>query len=291
MSTLATQATPPARATHEPVAPARAEPAIMHGAVTHRRRGAHGHAFTYRAFMLRMPLSRLEELPAHGVALGRRGRVSFDLADHCSADGAPMHAWVRELLRAHALPADGEIVLYAFPRMMGYAFKPVSFFACHDARGRLRAVLAEVHNTFGERHAYLLTAPSNAPIADGQTLVARKAFHVSPFCAVRGHYEFRFFFRRDRWLARIDYHARDGAGTVLETWIDGQAEPLRRDAVRRLPWRYGFFTAAVVARIHWQALRLWLKRVPWYRKPAAPASPYSLATHEPIDQPPVRRIA
>ena len=257
--------------------------AILHGTVTHQRNGPRRHAFTYRAFMLRIPLSRLAELPARGVALARRGGVTFDPGDHGPADGPPMDAWVRGLLRAHDVPADGEIVLYAFPRMLGHSFKPVSFFACHDARGAVRAIVAEVHNTFGERHAYVLTAPDQAAIANGRTLRARKAFHVSPFCEVRGQYAFRFFFREDRWLARIDYHA-DGEA-VLETWIDGTATPLTRDAVRQLPWRYGFFTAAIVARIHAQALRLWLKRVPWYRKPAPPATSHTVALHEPLDQP------
>ena len=237
--------------------------------------------------MLRPPLSRLDDLPALGLPLARRGLVSFDPADHGPPDGAPALAWIRGLLREHGVAADGEVALYAFPRMLGHAFKPVSFFACHDVEGALRAVVAEVHNTFGERHAYLLTAPDAAPIAAGRTLVARKAFHVSPFCEVRGQYAFRFVFHDDRWLARIDYHDGPGAA-LLETWIDGAAAPLTRAALRRLPWRYGFFTAGVVARIHAQAARLWMKRVPWFRKPPPPAVSYT-ASHESIDPAPLLR--
>jgi DUF1365 family protein len=96
-------------------------------------------------------------------------------------------------------------------------------------------------------------------------------FHVSPFCEVKGHYRFRFLFGGDRWLARIDYFDEDDiADPLLETWISGAAAPLDARAVRSLWWRYRFFTAAVVARIHWQALKLAMRRVPFFTKPAPP---------------------
>jgi DUF1365 family protein len=151
--------------------------------------------------------------------------------------------------------------------MLGYAFKPVSFFACHDADGALRAIVAEVNNTFGERHHYVLHAPGGVALRDGATLVADKALHVSPFCNMRGGYRFRFRLSAGRWLARVDYHDDDGAVPLIETWISGRSAPLDHAAVRRLVWRYGWFTVAVVARIHLQAVRLWMKRVPWFRKP------------------------
>jgi len=182
----------------------------------------------------------------------------------------PLCAFVASLLAAHGVDAGGEVVLYAFPRMLGHAFKPVSFYACHDRDGALRAIVAEVNNTFGERHHYVLHAPGGAPLRDGVTLVAAKTLHVSPFCAVRGHYRFRFRFAAGRWLARIDYHDDDGAQPLVETWIAGRAAALDRAALHGLVSRYGWFTVAVVARIHLQAARLWVKRVPWFRKPGAP---------------------
>ena len=106
-------------------------------------------------------------------------------------------------------------------------------------------------------------------------LEARKVFHVSPFCDVKGRYAFRFRFGPGRWLARIDYFDDDGATPLIETWISGGAEPLSRSAVRSLAWRYRWFTLMVVARIHWQALRLWFKRVPFFTKPAPPAAALS----------------
>jgi hypothetical protein len=235
----------------------------------HRRlRPAHNQ-FRYPAFSLAIPLSQLAELPALGIAWNRRALVSFFDRDHGERDGSALEPWIRRLLAAEGVHADGEIVLHAFPRMLGYVFNPVSFWVCHDHDGGVRAVLCEVCNTFGEQHNYLLAHTDGRALVSGETLRARKVFHVSPFCEVGGGYRFRFHFARDRWLARIDYD--DDAGEpLLETSISGTAAPLSRRAVRGLLWRYRWFTLAVVARIHWQALRLWTKRVPYIAKPQPP---------------------
>jgi hypothetical protein len=247
-----------------------ATPAIIHGQVTHRRTRPARHGFTYPAFCMRLPLSQLATIDSRGIAHNRRGVVSFHDRDHGPADGSPLLPWIRALLTAERVEADGEIVLHAFPRMLGYVFNPVSFWVCHDRAGAVRAVLCEVRNTFGERHHYLLAGADGAPLASGATLTARKVFHVSPFCDVKGRYAFRFHFGAERWLARIDYFDTDGIEPLLETWISGQAEPLTPAATRGLAWRYRLFTFGVVARIHWQALQLWVKRVPYFAKPAPP---------------------
>ena len=247
--------------------------AIIHGEVAHRRRRPARNAFRYPAFCFRLPLARLDELPARGVALNSRGVVAFHERDHGACDGTSPAQWIAALLAREGISADGEVVLYAFPRMLGYVFNPVSFWVSHASDGGVKAVLAEVNNTFGERHLYLLAHPDSRALRSGETITARKVFHVSPFCAVRGHYAFRFHFGGDRWLARIDYFdtERTNDGPLLETWISGKPMPLDRRTTRGLLWRYGWFTLGVIARIHWQAARLWLKRVPRVAKPAAPA--------------------
>lgn len=254
---------------------ARTGPALIAGEVMHRRMRPVANAFTYPAFCLRLPLSRLAELADSGIRWNRRGLVSFHDCDHGPRDGQPLEPWIRDLLAREGVAADGEIVLHAFPRMLGYVFNPVSFWICHDDAGAVRAVLAEVNNTFGEAHHYLLAHPDGRALVSGETLVADKAFHVSPFCAVRGHYAFRFHFGAGRWLARIDYFDGDGAPNaapvLLETRISGVAEPLPRRCAGALFWRYRWFTLGVVARIHWQAAKLWLRRVPFVTKPAPPA--------------------
>ena len=248
-----------------------ATPSIIHGEVMHRRRRPVGNAFSYPAFCLALPLSRIGELSRLGLAHNRGALVSFFDRDHGERDGAPLEPWIRRLLATEDIVADGEIVLYAFPRMLGYVFNPVSFWLCHDRDGGVRAVLCEVCNTFGERHNYLLAHPDGRPLASGETVECRKAFHVSPFCEIKGGYRFRFNFGTERWLARIDYHdgeERDGA--LLETSISGVATPLSPAAVRGLMWRYRWFTLGVIARIHWQAVKLWAKRVPYIPKPPPP---------------------
>jgi DUF1365 family protein len=248
-------------------------PCVVEGDVMHRRTRPAPNAFTYPAFCLRLPLSRLPALAQSGIRCNRRGLVSFHERDHGPRDGSSLETWIRALLLREGIAADGEVVLYAFPRMLGYVFNPVTFWVCHDRNGAVRAVLAEVNNTFGETHHYLLAHADGRPLATGETLCARKAFHVSPFCAVTGHYTFRFHFGPARWLARIEYFAESRVdGPLLVTHVSGDCAPLAPNAARSLLWRYRWFTAMVIARIHWQALQLWRKRVPFFRKPAPPTS-------------------
>lgn len=244
--------------------------AVVEGAIAHRRSRPQVHAFEYPGFCLRLPLSRLAELPSRGIAFNTRGAIAFHEIDHGPRDGSPLEPWARALLAREGIAADGEIVLYAFPRMLGYVFNPVSFYVVEDRAGGVRAVLVAVSNTFGEHHDYLLAHPDGRPIASGETMQARKVFHVSPFCEVKGRYAFRFAFG-ERWLARIDYFDDDGDAPLLETRISGRALPLDASRARSLILRYRAFTFGVIARIHLQALKLWLKRVPFFTKPAPPA--------------------
>jgi hypothetical protein len=241
------------------------------GEVRHRRLRPVRHAFRYPAFFLRLPAHRLDGTPRGSWLFGveRRALLSFRESDH--GDGSPVREWIARMLREAGVHADGELWLHTFPRVLGYAFKPVSFWFCHDRTGALRAVVAEVNNTFGERHCYLLADPAGAPLRRGAELHATKVFHVSPFCPVRGDYRFRFIDNGERAVARIDYD--DGEGPLLETSLSGRLEPLGRASTLRALSSYPLFTFGVIARIHWHALRLWLARVPFLRKPA-PSSPF-----------------
>ena len=248
--------------------------AVVRGEVGHARHRPRRHAFRYPAFCLRLALSALDGLESRGIAHNRWGLLSFHDSDHGPRDGSALLPWIRALLVRAGVAADGEIVLHAFPRVLGYVFNPVSFWVCHGADGSVRAVLCEVSNTFGEHHNYLLARPGGAALRSGEDLDSAKHFHVSPFCEVKGRYRFRFHFGPERWLARVDYYDDAAqARALLETRISGAVTALDRTTARTLLLHYRLFTFGVIARIHWQALRLWLKGVRYHRKPPAPAQP------------------
>jgi len=248
-----------------------ARPLIGFGAVWHRRLRPVLHEFRYRSYFLMLPLRSLREQPSPALSRNRWAPLSFHDRDH-GAGGDDALAWFDDLLRSEGIAdADGEVWLQTFPRVLGYVFKPVSFWYAHRADGSLAAVLAEVNNTFGERHAYLLAGPE---LAWGADSAAHKVFHVSPFCGVNGEYRFRF----ERLttldgppahaLARVDLH--DAQGPLLQTSQGGALVPLTAASVRRALFGMPLMTLGVVLRIHWQALRLWIKRVPFFAKPQAP---------------------
>jgi uncharacterized protein len=241
--------------------------AIIVGEVVHERFRPANHKFTYPLFCLRIPLGKLDQVAAQ-VAVNRAGLVSFQERDHGVRDGTSTLAWVRRILVENEIAVAGEqpveVDLHSFPRMLGYVFNPVSFWVCRRVPAEVCAVLVEVNNTFGQSHSYLLTPANGRSIESGETLLAIKQLHVSPFNEVRGGYQFRFNFSADRWMARIDYD--DGDGPLLHTHISGIAQPLTRANVRRAALRFPLQTLAVVARIHWHALLLWAKRVPFLGK-------------------------
>ena len=242
---------------------------LYFGKVMHRRLAPVSHGFRYGVFFLRLRIDRMPQRWPRLFSRNGWNLFSFHDADHGPCDGSALLSWIRGILTRHGLAcADGAIWLQAFPRVLGYVFNPVSFWLCHDRAGALRAVLAEVRNTFGERHNYLVAHPDGRAIMPGDWLTARKVFHVSPFFPVSGQYRFRFNDAGMQCNFRIDYTADDGA--QLQTGVGGTAEPMRSAALARAFVRYPWMTLGVIVRIHYQALRLWLKRVPFHSKPQPP---------------------
>ena len=249
-----------------PKVPANA-PLIGFGQVRHTRLRPSRNAFNYPTYFLMLPMRSLALHGSGALAHNRPAPLSFFDRDHGDGRASALD-WLDEVLQREGVDdADGEIWLHTYPRVLGYTFKPVSFWYCHQADGSLRAILVEVHNTFGERHCYLLDAPKY-----GRELKADKVFHVSPFCTVEGGYRFRFMRSMeaglDRTVARIDYD--DSTGPLLETSVGGTLEPVSASSLRRAFWGYPAMTFGVIARIHWQALKLWRKRVPFVSKPKPP---------------------
>lgn len=245
-------------------------PAACFGAVMHERHVQAHNRFVYPTAFLRLPLSRLDELRVPLLGIDRFNLFAFHNRDHGRRDGSPLLPWLRGILAERGLAGvcDGEVVLQAMPRVLGYVFNPVSFWFCHDRAGALRVVLAEVNNTFGEHHNYLVHHPDLRPIQPGDELVAQKLFHVSPFFPVRGEYRFRFDSRGA--VHAVDVDLWDGGVRQLGTRLSGRAEALDGRAMAKWLLRHPLMTLGVIARIHWQALRLALRRVTFHRKPAPP---------------------
>jgi len=193
--------------------------------------------------------------------------------DHGGAPGRGTGTvWVRQVLAAHGLSVPARIDLLAQPRVLGHVFNPVSFWLCHDEHDVLRVVIAEVTNTFGDRHSYLVHHPDQGPITAEDHLTARKIFHVSPFQPVEGSYRFRFDIRPDRIGIWIDFSA--GENGVIAT-LTGRRTPLTNRAILWACLRRPFGSRRVLALIFWQALKLRLKGVAYRPRPEPPAKEVS----------------
>ncbi|SDZ03456.1 hypothetical protein SAMN05444004_105118 [Jannaschia faecimaris] len=207
-------------------------------------------------------------------ARNRRGFAQVRDRDHGGpADQGRGVAWVHDVL-AEALPSftPGRILLLAQPRVLGHVFNPVSFWLIHDDMDDLVAVIAEVTNTYGDRHSYLCHGDDLSPITARTELAARKLMHVSPFQPVEGGYRFHFDIRPDRISIRIDY--RQGNGTLVAT-LTGHRVPLTNTALLRAALRRPFGTRRVLTLIHWQALKLWWKGARFRSRPTPPATEIS----------------
>jgi DUF1365 family protein len=230
---------------------------IVFGRVMHRRRLPVENRFVYPVFYLLLNMDQLEQKTGWLFAVNRPAIVSFNFKDY--GDGRDPRIWVWEQLNTAGIhDCNGPLWLQTFPRVFGYLFNPVSFWYCHRSDGSVGAILAEVNSTFGERHCYLLQP--DAKDQSFRDLVASKRLFVSPFYPVQGEYRFNFELEFDAPKVRIDYY--DQGELQLNTAIWGDASPLTDSQLFYALLKQPLLTLGVIFRIHWQALRLWLKGIP-----------------------------
>ncbi|KGJ05832.1 cyclopropane-fatty-acyl-phospholipid synthase [Paracoccus halophilus] len=239
----------------------------MRAQVTHARRGQLRHAFRTDAdYLLLAPEGfRPPALMSHN----RFNLLAFHDADHGGPRGRGSGAsWAWEQIGGAGIARRPGLVLALLtqPRFLGYWFNPVSFWMLIEDDALL-AVIAEVNNTFGQRHSYLLVAPDRAPITQGTRLSARKVFHVSPFQDVSGRYRFSFALHADRIAIRIR-HIDGKAG--VDTAMSGPLRGLTNRAILAAALRRPGGALRVIAQIYWHALRLKLKGAAYRRRPAPP---------------------
>jgi uncharacterized protein len=245
-------------------------PQLYQAKVMHRRLFPRVNGFAYSVYYLACPLSQIARL-ADGWRFGveRFGLMGFYAKDHGARDGSNLQDWARRILQEHGITtADGEIILIAMPRILGYGFNPVSFWLCLDKANQLRAVINEVHNTFGEHHSYLCAHANGRIIAPEDRLTAQKLFHVSPFLERSGYYRFRYQYQPDNpalgfW---IDYCHEDGRLQLITSLL-GRCEPYTRASRRRAFWSIPWVTVKTIALIHWQALKIISKKIRYIPKP------------------------
>ena len=231
----------------------------MHGRLFPKRNN-----FTYGIYYLSIPLSQINVLP---IAYNRFAPLSFYNRDHGECDGSNLEEWARSILAKYSIDvASGEITLMCMPRVFGYVFNPVSFWLCRDHAGDLRAVLCEVHNTFGERHTYLCAHDNHRPITPNDTLKGKKIFHVSPMLAREGHYKFRFDAQNDKFGVWIDFFDENNQKQLI-TSLTGKTIPMNTESLHRAFWAYPLLTLKAIALIHWQAAKLFAKGIKYISRP------------------------
>ena len=244
---------------------------IYRGEVMHHRLRPRAHKFSYRTFSFLLDIDALTELANNHAWFGYNAPApySFYDADHGPRDGSPLRPWVEAAgQRAGIDLAGGRILILCLPRLFGYVFNPISIYFCHDRQGALAAILYEVKNTFGEQHGYLLPIHE---IREDKMLCHehQKDFFVSPFIGMEAMYQFRLRVPD----ARLQFLIRqaDAEGPLLLATHTGKHEAFSDKNLRRLFWRYPLLTFKVMAGIHFEALRLWLKGIKLVEKPMPPS--------------------
>ena len=236
----------------------------------HRRLSPRHHRFKYRVFAMLLELDELAALDSK-LALfkyNRWGLFSFQDRDH--GDGRPLRTWLDDVLAQNGIEAGGARRVLCYPRILGFVFNPISTWFCHDAQGRLRAIIYEVHNTYEERHAYVL------PVGAGTELVRHgcaKNFYVSPFLSRDCRYNFRI--RPPGQGVAIVIQEDEAGAPILTASFAGERRALSDGMLAKMLLRYPLMTLKVVFAIHFEAVRLMLKGI--RRHPHQPKTVYTPA--------------
>ncbi|HVC38203.1 MAG TPA: DUF1365 domain-containing protein, partial [Gammaproteobacteria bacterium] len=237
----------------------------------HRRMQQASYRFVYDVFNLYVDI---DELPAIHKKLKLFSYNHFNMFSLFDRDlGArknmPLRPWLEDLLRHHSIDLEfGKIYLLCYPRVFGYVFNPLSVWYCHHRDGGLRAIVCEVHNTFGETHHYVLAPVNGCAMSWDGEYRAQKQFHVSPFVQMQAEYRFHFLQPGEQLQVLINEYANDAP--FMDAALAGTRLPLTDAKLLGLFWRIPFLTLKVIGLIHWQAMKIWLQGASFYRKPSPP---------------------
>lgn len=234
--------------------------------VMHRREYPLRYRFVYRVFSLLLDIDQLAPT-ARGLrwlSYNRPALCAFYDRDHGPRDSSPLRPWVEAQLSACAIDlAGGQIQLLCMPRLFGYVFNPLSIYYCRHRDGTLRAIICEVKNTFGEQSCYVLHHAGSAmpwPVRRA----AAKNFHVSPFIGMQVDYQFRISEPGEQLTLLI--RAFQAGASLMTAAQTGKGMPLTDRALIQALIKLPLMTLKVITMIHWQALKLWFRGAPFYRK-------------------------
>lgn len=240
---------------------------MYHGQIVHRRFTPLRHRLSYRVFNMLLPLNGIDTVCAktHFLSHNKFNLVSFHDVDHGQRDGTDVQVFVHNAFKSAGLhPEDFTFYILSFPRVLGYAFNPMTTYYAIDQNGQIAAMLYEVSNTFGEHTHYLVAGGDtrNGVLAQN----CRKAFHVSPFNDVDGEYGFRITKPGD--MISLGVSLRHGGEAILNATFSGTGQPLTNRTLLMAVLHQPLMTWKVIAGIHFEALRLWLKGLKLKAKPA-----------------------
>ena len=240
------------------------------GDVMHQRQFPVKYRFTYPVFSLLLDIDRLAETDriSRLFSINRSNLLSFHEVDHGPRDGSALRPWAERILGSIGIDLEGgRIRLHCFPRLIGYTFNPLSLWYCEHADGSLRAVICQVRNTFGEQHCYLLHEqgqPMRWPVDQQRS----KCFHVSPFIGMQARYRFRLFAPEERLRILIRQYQEDAL--MLYATQTGTRRPFDTRHLAAALLRTPLMTFKIMAAIHWQALKIWLRGGRFHPKPEVP---------------------
>ncbi|NRG19057.1 DUF1365 domain-containing protein [Rhizobiales bacterium] len=245
-------------------APPEAPASLYTGSVMHARLKPVGHRFSYRVFNLLIDLDRLQDANrlSRLFSVSRFNLASFHEKDHGPRDGTPLRAHVDRLLLEAGIGEQAErVLLLCYPRILGYVFNPLSVYYAYAENGRLTALIYEVHNTFGDIHSYVEPVRPGQSGPEGVRQMSDKAFFVSPFMEMKQRYRFRIL--PPGRSIRVRIFETDSEGPLFSATFAGSFKELNTVSILRLCSTIPLLTLKVIAAIHFEAFKLWLKGVPF----------------------------